>query len=55
MLADLSREAAEENEDTDFQDSVCNNIEADVLSELGLDEDNLLDLRETALEFSQLT
>ena len=56
MLADhLSREAAEENEDTDFQDPVWNNIEAEVLSDLGLDEDNMLDLRETALEFSQLT
>ena len=56
MLADhLSREAAEENEDTDFQDPVWNNIEADVLSDLGLDEDNMLDLRETAMEYSQLS
>jgi len=55
MLADhLSREVAEENEDTDFQDPAWNNIEDKVLSELALDKDDMLDFRELAQEFSNL-
>lgn len=55
MLADhLAREVAEENEDTDFQDHVWNNIEANILSELDLDDDDMLDFRELAQEFSNL-